>query len=85
MSDGTVTVPRSSHCTRCQIRPRRGPTQRWCLECRALAQRLAREQKRKTKTTQDTDALRNASPVPAVCEGQASTAPTREEESADVH
>ena len=82
MSDDTVTVPRSSLCTRCQSRPRRGPRQRWCRECRALAQRLAREQKQKTKTTQGTDALRNAPPAPTVCGVSANTTPVREEKSA---
>jgi hypothetical protein len=70
-------------CTRCHSRPRRGPTQRWCRECRALMQRLARERTRTAKTTLTPDALRNAPPVPSVCDVPAKTAPTREEAIAD--
>ena len=74
MSADTVTAPRSSLCTRCQSRPRRGPRQRWCRECRALMQRLARERTRKAKTARTSDELRNAPPAPTVYGGPANTA-----------
>ena len=74
MSADTVTGPRSSRCTRCQLRPRRGPRQRWCRECRALMQQLARERTRKAKTARTSDELRNTPSVPTVCGVPANTA-----------
>src|SRR5215472_2482635 len=65
----------ASLCTRCQRNPRAGTGQRWCRRCKTAQQREARQRKRTATLTTDTFALKNAAPVPILCESALKNAP----------